>query len=56
MNLQERISKIVKSGAISKDGQMTQAGRYNYHTIDGVVDQTNTSGINNSLTMSLAMT
>lgn len=33
-----KIAKIAAMGASKKDGKMTAVGKYNYHTIDGVLD------------------
>ena len=38
MKLREKIVKIMKAGALEKDAKMQAVGKYNYHSIDGVVD------------------
>ena len=37
-NLHNKINKVRAQGAIEKDGKMVAAGKYNYHSIDGVTD------------------
>lgn len=51
MSLAKKINKVIAAGAIEKDGKMQAAGKYNYHTIDGVVDHLRKQFVINGICM-----